>query len=49
MLNVKKEERKYKFNSEEYRISRRLMMVRVSKILNQRIADFMKRILADDK
>ena len=48
MLNVKKEEKRYKFKQEEYRINRRTMVIRVSKILSQRISDFMKRILAGD-
>ena len=49
MLNVKKEERRYKFNNSEYKISRRMMIIRVSKILSQRISFFMKRILDEGK
>jgi len=49
VLNAQKEKRKYKFNSVEYRISRKVMIEKVSKILNQSITDFMNRILADDE
>ena len=49
MLNAQKEKRKYKFNSPEYRVSRKMMIEQVSKILNRKITDFMNRILADDE
>ena len=48
MLFVKKEEKRFKFNQDEYRINRRTMLLRVSKIISMRIAYFMKRILTDE-
>lgn len=48
MLNVKREQRKYKFAQAEYRIPRYTMMQKVSKILAMRIQEFMDRILSED-
>lgn len=48
VLNAQKEKRKFKFNSQEYRISRKVMVERVSKLLNMRIKEFMSRILSED-
>ena len=49
MLHNKREQRRYKFNNSEYKISRRMMIIRVSKILSQRISFFMKRLLIEGK
>ena len=49
MLHVKREERRYKFNNAEYKVSRKMMIIRVSKILSQRIDFFMKRLLMEGK
>lgn len=48
MLNVQKERRKYKFNQAEYRINRKVMVEKVSKLIHMRISEFMSRILAED-
>jgi len=48
MLNAQKEKRKFKFNQIEYRINRKVMVEKVSKLLHMRISEFMKRILASD-
>ena len=46
ILNVQKEKRKFKFNQAEYRIARRAMIDKVSRLIHMRISDFMSRILA---
>ena len=48
MLNAQKEKRKYKFNQPEYRINRKVMVEKVSKLIHMRITEFMGRILAED-
>lgn len=48
MLNAQKERRKYKFNQAEYRINRKVMVEKVSKLIHMRISEFMSRILAED-
>ena len=48
MLNAQKEKRKFKFNQAEYRINRKVMVEKVSKLIHERIKEFMERILADD-
>ena len=48
MLNAQKEKRKFKFNQPEYRINRKVMVEKVSKLIHMRINWFMARILADD-
>jgi len=48
MLNAQKEKRKFKFNQIEYRINRKVMVEKVSKLIHMRINEFMKRILSED-
>lgn len=48
LLNAQKEKRKFKFNQIEYRITRKVMVEKVSKLLHMRITEFMKRILNTD-
>lgn len=48
MLNAQKEKRKFKFNQAEYKINRKVMVEKVSKLIHMRIREFMGRILADD-
>ena len=48
MLNAQKEKRKFKFNQPEYRINRKVMVEKVSKLIHDRISQFMERILSDD-
>mmetsp|Transcript_27649 Transcript_27649/g.34335 ORF Transcript_27649/g.34335 Transcript_27649/m.34335 type:complete len:128 (+) Transcript_27649:1508-1891(+) len=46
MLNAQKEKRKFKFNQPEYKINRKVMVDKVSKLIHMRVSEFMKRILA---
>jgi hypothetical protein len=48
MLNAQKEKRKFKFNQAEYKINRKVMVDKVSKLIHMRIKEFMGRILAED-
>lgn len=48
MLRAQKEKRKYKFNQPEYKINRKVMVEKVSKLLHMRISEFMSRILTED-
>lgn len=48
MLNAQKEKRKFKFNQAEYKINRKVMVDKVSKLLHMRIKEFMGKILAED-
>ena len=46
MLNNQREKRKFKFNQPEYKISRRVMVDKVSKLIHMRVSDFMKALLS---
>ena len=48
LLTDQQAQRKYKFNAPEYKINRKVMVEKVSKLLHMRIKEFMERILADD-
>ncbi len=48
MLNAQKEKRKFKFNQAEYKINRKVMVDKVSKLIHMRIKEFMGKILAED-
>lgn len=45
MLKFKQDEKKFKFNQPEYRVNRRQMISRVSRILRDRILHFMRHIV----
>ena len=46
MLKNQREKRKFKFNQSEYKINRKVMVDKVSKLIHMRITDFMKAILS---
>lgn len=48
MLEGQQAQRKFKFNQPEYRINRKVMVEKVSKLIHMRIKQFMESILADD-
>ena len=48
MLNAQKDKRKYKFNQPEYKVNRKVMVEKVSKLIHLRITEFMNKILAEN-
>ena len=44
-MKAQKEKRKFKFEQAEYKINRKVMVEKVSKLIHMRINEFMQRIL----
>ena len=49
LLKAQQQKKKYKFNQAEYKINRKVMVDKVSKLIHMRITEFMGKILADDE